>query len=507
MRSLPILVTLTTPVFAALTADAGEAPARERIEQELAELVAELGVAVHPEVYFASTPDPMRGQPLRVHVDGRLCLLPARRSAEALAYATHSSQIRAGLTSADLLDEGMRPAQRHETLATVVRAAVTAQPEVLVAEDDPLAALLGSGLSLVGEDPEALRAAVRSGGAEAVLDRLASPTFDLHFEPGYLEALTTDRDAAELFNFLRDGMLVELGVLLPPMRIQLDPTLRSRGFAFHVNAIRTVPRIGLDLESIQVNDTPERLQGLAVTAVASVNPATGQPGAIAPAEHRTRLETAGLTVWGAFDYYILVMADFIRNHAHALMSPAQVRMAMTELGKAFPAVTAGFDDADVAGVVGPLLRSLLAERVSTRNLRHILQLVRRHTVAPEVSFGDDLLTSVRRGLTDQIGHVVARGTNTLVVHLLDPEFESKLAECAGRAEPVPLELAEDIRDAFYGEIATLPATVQLPLVLTTDKCRTVVRDILCAEYPTVRVLEFQDVPGHYTIQPVARISR
>jgi hypothetical protein len=504
---LPTVVTLTTPVFDVLTANAGRGPARLRIEQELAELAADCGVAVRPEVRFASTPDPMRGQPLRVHVDGRLCLVPARRSAEALAYATHSPQVGASLTSEDLLDDSVHPAQLHETLATVARAAVSARPEVLVADGDPLAALLGSGLSLAGEDPETLGAAVRSGGAEALLDRLAAPTFDLHFEPEYLKALTTDRDAAELFTFLRDGMLVELGILLPPMRIRLDPTLRNRGFAFRVNAIRTIPRIGLDLDSIHVNDTPERLHGLDVSAVASVNPATGQPGAIAPAAPRTRIEAAGLTVWDAFGYHILVMADVIRTHAPALMSPAQVRAAMSELGKAFPAVTGSFDDTDIARVVGPLLRSLLAELISTRNLRHILQLVRRHAVAPEVSFGYDLPTFVRRGMVDQIGHVAARGTNTLVVYLLDPEFERELAEGADRAESVPLGLAEDLRDAFYGEIRHLPPTASLPAVLTTDKCRAAVRDTLCAEYPTVRVLDYQDLPAHYSVQPVARISR
>jgi flagellar biosynthesis component FlhA len=291
------------------------------------------------------------------------------------------------------------------------------------------------------------------------------------------------------------------------MRVRLDPTLPSRGFAFRVNAIRTAPRIGIGLNSIQVNDTAERMHLLGVTAVPSVNPVTGQPGSIAPAEHRELLEAAGLTVWDAFGYYILVLAGVIRHHAAALMSPAQVRVAMAELGKAFPAVTAGFDEADVARVVGPLLRSLLREQISTRNLRHILQLIRRHTVAPEVSFGDDLHKFVRRGLADQIGHSAARGTTTLVVYLLDPAFEGELGECAERDEPVPLELAEEIRNAFYREIVTLSVHAQLPIVLTTEKCRIALLDILRAEYPATRVLDYQDIPGHYNIQPIARISR
>jgi hypothetical protein len=34
-----------------------------------------------------------------------------------------------------------------------------------------------------------------------------------------------------------------------------------------------------------------------------------------------------------------------------------------------------------------------------------------------------------------------------------------------------------------------------------------VREVLRTEFPNVRVLDYRDIPGHYNIQPVARISR
>src|SRR4051794_40310631 len=116
MRSLPTLVTLTSPLSAMLMAEADGQPAQLRIEQDLAALATAMGVSVGPQVRFASTADSMRGQPLRVDVDGRLCLVPPVRWAEALAYATHSPEVRPGLSSQDLLADGVQPGQLHETL-------------------------------------------------------------------------------------------------------------------------------------------------------------------------------------------------------------------------------------------------------------------------------------------------------------------------------------------------------------------------------------------------------
>jgi hypothetical protein len=505
MSALPVAVTLVAPVFDALTAGDGDALTRQRVEDELSGLASDCGVAVRPEVSLSPAPDAFRGQPFRVHVDGRLCLVPAGKSAEALAYAVHSPAVRPSMRAEDLLYDAVRPDEKRQALALAVRAAVSARPEVLVAPDDPLAELLATGVSLASEDPAALRDAVRSGGGEDVIDRLAAPTFNLHIEPEYLRALTASRDAAELFSFVRDGLLVELGIVLPSMHVRLDESLPARGYAFRVNAIRSLPHIGLDLDSIFVNEVPERLRiEFGVAGVASTNPATGQPGAIVPEVSREPLEAAGFTTWDAFGYYILTLAEVVRTQAGQLMTPAQVRTAVNELSRAFPAVTGAFDDAEIREVVGPLLRSLLAEQISVRNLRHILQLIRRHAVAPEITFGLDRASFVRRGLADQIANAASRGSTTLVVYLVDPTFERELTDCG---EAVPVELAEELRDGFHAELMTRQPGVSIPPVLTADQCRPQVRDILRGEYPSVRVLGFQDLPGHYNVQPAARISR
>jgi hypothetical protein len=506
MRTVLVDVSLASPLHERVRP--AEDAARERIEQELAQAIADWGLPVRPLVHFETAPDHLRGQLARVRVDGRVCLLSAWIAAEALAYASNSPVVQSSAygygSHIPRLDvDEIAPEVLHETLALVVRAAVSARPDVLVPPDDPLAQVLRHGMSLVDEDLDVLRASISGGTAGAVLDRLAAPTIDLLIEPAYLKALTTDADGGELFAFMRDGLFVELGVSIPPMRVRLDPSLRARGFAFRVNATRTTPRIGLALDTIFVNDTAERLRLMNVTATSSVNSATNLPGAVTAATSQQMLEAAGLTVWNSFGYYILTLAATIRASFADVLTPARTRTMLDELGRAFPAVVERVPDQDVGDVLTPLLRSLLDEGISVLNLRKVVQLARCHAVAPEVAGGLDLLSFVRSRMADLIAHKASRGARTVVAYIVDPVIERELADRSTFGE----ELAEEIRNAFHSEIGHLPATAQIPVVLTAQPARAALRQVLRDEHPSVPVLAFTDLPVGVNVQPVARISR
>ena len=225
MRSVCVDVAVAASISDAVLPTAVDACAR--VERELTEAIRDSGLPVRPDVAFRTVAvGDLRGQPLRVTVDGRPCLVPAEVAADALAYANRAFPAESVWRSAMAV---LAPEVRHEALALMVRAAVAAHPEVLVPPDDPLAALLRHGISVAGEDLDALRDRIRNSGVGAELDRLASPTVDLLIEPAYLRALTAEADGGELFAFMRDGLFAELGFGLPPMRVCSSPTCRTEG--------------------------------------------------------------------------------------------------------------------------------------------------------------------------------------------------------------------------------------------------------------------------------------
>ena len=510
MTSLPFTIFLAPAVFDSAVSEGAGVEAGPRIERELSELLETLGIVAEPTVRLERATGDLRGQPLRATVAGRLCLVPRWTAAEALAYVTASPSV-PPLGPEDplslLLGQGhLEPDNLHEALAIIVHQAVSAQPEILVDADDPVAEALRLGMSVEGEDLDRLRDALASPMAESELDRLAAPSLDLLIDPAYLQALTTSRDSLELFSFLRDSIFVELGLSVPPMHMQLDSSLRRNGFSFRHNAVRSMPRIGLAFDTVLVNDTPERLELLEVEAQATTNPSTKKPGALAPLDQKSKLDDMGLTTWNAFDFYILSLADLIRRHAHEFTTYSTVRRMLDELGKAFPAVVAQLDDDAIRGLLLPVLRSLLRDGISIRNLRRIVDLVRCFEVVPETRAGLDIDNFVRAGMADLIATKAARGTDTVVVYLLDPKFTRAFADDASRPDSVDPDLAEDLRNAVYTERQYLPPTAQVPLVLTEPRCRAAVREVLRHEFPDMPVLGYRDIPRSFNIQPVARIS-
>ncbi len=503
---LPVTVTLAEPLSAVATP-----PVRRRIADELSVLLQDLGVDAAPAVELLADPSPPRNQLIRVEVAGRPCRLPRMTVLAALAYVEGTPLVTENLDAAAVLRRLGGPGEVDtdrlgELIGLVCRAAVSAQPDVLL-PDDPLAPALALGMSIAGRDAAALRAAFRAGPVEPLITELAAPAVDFIVEPGYFEMLTMTGTGDELFPFMRDGLFVETGLRLTRMHVRRDSSLRPAGFALRFNALRSLPRIGLDPGTILVNGTVERLAMLDIEGWPTVNPGTGQPAAVVLQEHRDLLEGADFTVWDPFGYFILVCASEIRRNAYALMTTMLADAMIEQLGKAFPAVTEAASRCGISDLLAPILRELLRDRVSIRNLRRILELLVCGETAPEEARTADRVQLVRSGLADQIAQTMARNTGTLVAYLLAPEVDDAVAGRGIAADWPDDTVTERLCDAAYAELAQLPRTASPPpVVVTSGRLRGAVRARLRYEFPELAVVSYDEVPNSFNVQPVGRIS-
>jgi type III secretion protein V len=239
-----------------------------------------------------------------------------------------------------------------------------------------------------------------------------------------------------------------------------------------------------------------------IEASRSTNPANHWPAAIVAEEHKATLEAMGLTVWDPFGFYILTLAAALRSYAHTLLVPSVVDLMLSGLAKARPVATNAAYDMLPPHSLAPTLRALVRDGVPVRNLNRIVALMLRYHWVAEDRGGLDLVSFVRAGLADSIGFKASHGTNAVVVYLL----ERDVAEGMGRSTRLDEDLAERLRDALHREMEILPRTAQIPGILTEDRCRAAVRDLLRHEFPQVSVYGYRDLPPGFNIQPVARLS-
>jgi type III secretion protein V len=314
----------------------------------------------------------------------------------------------------------------------------------------------------------------------------------------------------ELIPFMRDGLFVELGVRFPGVRARGNPNLAPGSYQVQINEVPVVTGQAT-IGHVLVNDTVERLKLMSIQGFEAINPATRQPAAWVPEEHKETLESAGLTTWDVPGYIILHLAAVLRRQAREFIGVQETQSMLDQLEKPFPAIVKEV----VPKVINVLkltdiLGRLVEEEISVRDMRGILQSLAEYG---QVEADNVMLTEhVRSSLRRYVSHKYARGTGTLVVYLLDPQIEEAIRSSikrtsAGTHLALEPDIAQEIVQAVKSECGHLPPSAQRPVILTAMDIRRYVRKLLEYEFnPPFSVVSFQELSPDLNIQPVARIS-
>ncbi len=314
----------------------------------------------------------------------------------------------------------------------------------------------------------------------------------------------------ELVPFMRDGLFVELGVRFPGVRARGNPGLPPGAYQIQINEVPVVTGQAT-LGHVLVNDTVDRLRLMNIEGFDAINPSTRQPAAWVPEENKDMLEAAGLTTWDVPGYMILHVASVLRRYSREFVGVQEVQTMLDQLEKAFPAIVKEVVPKVVTVLkLTDILGRLVEEEISIRDLRGVLQALAEQG---QLEADSVMLTEhVRSSLKRYVSHKYARGTNTLVVYLLETQIEDAIRSSikrtsAGTHLALEPDIAQEIVQAVKSECGHLPPTAQRPVILTSMDIRRYVRKLLEYEFnPPFSVVSYQELSPELNIQPVARIS-
>ncbi len=314
----------------------------------------------------------------------------------------------------------------------------------------------------------------------------------------------------ELVPMMRDGLFYELGVRFPGLRVRgNEGDLPPGSYIIMINEIPLVMGT-IDQQKCLVNDTPDRLKLLGIDAEPAQNPANGQSCGWIAIDQRELAEESGLTTWDAPGYMILHLSAVLRKNASEFLGIQEVQNMLEQLEQAFPALVKEV----VPKAVSPfqltdILRRLVEEEISVRDLRNILQALAEW--GPVENDTVMLTEYVRAALKRYISHKYTRGQSTLIVYLLDPHIEETVRSSvqhtsSGSYLALEPEITQEILAAVRNEVGNLPPSAQQPVILTTMEIRRYFRKLVELEFPHLAVLSYQELSPEMNIQPIARIS-
>lgn len=386
---------------------------------------------------------------------------------------------------------------------------------------------------------------------ETLIQLLRPPQLDVEMHPEYLRQIldylpaenitpvqseAVDKKLRDLFKLFSDGIFYELGLRVPAVRFVKNEELAENAFAVRLNHVLLCPQFGLKANQILVNESPQRLVDYGISdGVLIRNPSNLRDNSLVAADHRQKLESAGMVTWDATGYIILILAREMRQNAACVVDAESVEYDLALIDQAFPAlVTAAMEKHSTRQLAG-ILRNFLKEGLSIRDLPSILERLLHYDYlltdpSKYIVFGDRLVIHkdighsidpglenltqyARSGLKDYISHkyTYGRGQSTLTAYLLDPHLEKRIVEHLtaekGKKGKKPLTEKEvdNIRREIRRELSSLAPNTAIPTILTIASIRAFVRNMLAVEFPNLPVLSYDELAPTTNITPVTRI--
>ncbi len=363
---------------------------------------------------------------------------------------------------------------------------------------------------------------------EALSAASRSIAIELHPDV-YAEMAPHLAETGAMIDMMIDGIFYELGVHTGTCLLKEDPLLGRGDVRIRVNDVRTPPQSLIESDRLLVNDTVERLRLIGVEGRVAFNPANDNECATVTTDAKEVCERAGLTTWTPAGYLALIISSAIRRTAPSMISREVAQLYLDRLEPAFPTLINLASDAIGVKRLARVLRLLLEEEISIRDLPTILDRMLTLPPATDVDLSEFIVFTnvydcmwplvpwafteeeqaaiamsecVRMVLKRYISHKYTRGQNTLIVYLVDPALEKRLAD----ARPLSPAEARSLLDAFDNEVGSLPPTAQTPVALTTASIRYRLRQELRGAFPGLAVLSYQELSPDMNIQPIARVS-
>jgi type III secretory pathway component EscV len=369
---------------------------------------------------------------------------------------------------------------------------------------------------------------------EEAFVRLRPPRIELRAHPVYLRTIVAGDPLEEPLSVyaervdggFRDGLrslerelLVELGLRLPDLECVPRRSLPAGMIVIRINDRSGPPTMGVSSDEVLVRAPVDALSAANIRARPAANPAVDGHLSVAASAERQRLERLGLACWSFPEVLGLTLAGEIRRRAYLLLDMEEVEYQLGQLEEVFPGLVEAALTRISLGDLTRILRGLLREGVSIRDLKTILERLVQYDSVPadphgylvlderlplaDRSAGADWrhrLEFVRSGLRSQLSERYARGRDRLDVYRVNPRLE-RLAK--GERDE---ELQEAARDALWAHAARFAGAPHPPVIYTTNGARAAVRELLAPEFPDLPVVSAAELRRDIAVHPLGEIG-
>ncbi len=331
----------------------------------------------------------------------------------------------------------------------------------------------------------------------------------LEIELGYnlLPLVDADQggDLLDRIVMIRRQIVLELGFVVPPVRLRDNMQLEPNSYEIKVKGVKTGSGdIVINHYLVLGPGVQEKLEG-----IKAKDPTFGLPALWVPANRKEEAELAGFTVVDAVSVLSTHLTELIKSFAHEILSRQDVQSLLDHAKKTNPAVVNElYPELLNLGEIQKVLGNLLRERVSIRDLVTILE---KLADAAHLTRDADLLTEhVRQALGMQIVSPYLHD-DKLFVLALDPNLEKIFSEGIQQTEQGSyLALSPDVTQRILDKMTEGAAKVinsgRQPVILCSPVVRLHLKRLTERVAPSLVVLSYNEIYPNVHVESLGMVS-
>ncbi len=330
----------------------------------------------------------------------------------------------------------------------------------------------------------------------------------LGIEVGYaLVSVVDEQQGGTLLSRIRAvrrQIAVETGVVVPPVHVADNLQLGPRQYTILVKGVEVARG---ELYADRLLAINPGTAAAVVDGVATREPAFGLPAVWIGADQRDRASAAGYTVVDPTTALSTHVSETIRVFLPDLLSRQQTKELVDRVAQTSPKLVEELVPKIASiGDIQRVLRQLLRERVSIRDLTTILEAVA--DAAPGAKDADAIAEAVRQAMGRTICRAYQTDKDELPAISLSPELEERLASSIVRTDhgavlaidPTQAQrLASRIAEIFAGAVAQ-------PVLLCTPTLRPHIWRLFARVLPHLGVLSHSEVPPQVHVASIATLD-
>ncbi|HQI81780.1 MAG TPA: flagellar biosynthesis protein FlhA, partial [Deltaproteobacteria bacterium] len=340
--------------------------------------------------------------------------------------------------------------------------------------------------------------------AEEVSAEALLPMDIIEFEVGYgLIPLVDTAQGGELLSRIkgmRKSVAGELGIVVPPIHVRDNLELKPNEYRLLLKGIE-IARAEAIADRLMVLN-PENVE-IDIPGIPVKEPAFGLPGLWIKKSDSERAQVAGLTVVDAATVVATHLTEAIKGNAHDLLGRQELQALLDAVSRSHPKVVEDLIPGTLpAGVVLRVMRNLLKEKVSVKNILTILE-----TCADfgHMTKDPDILTEyVRQALMRTISSSYVQN-NVISVMALDPAIDGLISSSIQHTEhgsylALDPEKSQKILMTLNKEVNSVGKQGLVPILLTSPISRSYVKRLTERYMPDLVVLSHNEIPPEVTIK-------